>query len=482
MPARNVSALYAVTLSASAARPVASGDSPSAGQDRQHVERPDRRRGSAAGCGTARRRRSRARAPAPTRTAAAPRRRCRTARRSPSSRRSAGWSCPSPAASASRCCQTTLQSRVMASRSRPPEVRDAAIDALDAARHRKQHAGSRRASRTCRPRSAGSSGPATVSDCRMSSGTAITDAIAVSLIVTDRSEPNAGSIRTTACGSTMRRRICARDMPSASAARVWPGRTDSMPGADDLGGIGREVHGQPEQRRPERRHRDAGDDRQREERPHQHDQHGNRAHRVDVEHDERPQPARPVQARERDDEARRRWLVTPDSAGERERDAARPTPRKRQWSVMTAKSKSIGAPAGPRRRVAARRRRYFIVSTTRASSALSFASISFSTARAQARNAGWFLSIAMPTGAAFSGAVLAVVVLRQHGELLELAAHRDPRHAVDRHRVGALRHHFLDRRDAGAGDAAQLRLREALLDPAFLAAARVVRDRDLGLD
>jgi hypothetical protein len=80
-----------------------------------------------------------------------------------------------------------------------------------------------------------------------------------------------------------------------------------------------------------------------------------------------------------------------------------------------------------------------------------------------------------------SRAVLAVVVLRQRRQRGELAAHRDPRHAIDRHGIGALRHHFLDRRDTGAGHAAQLRLRETLLHPAFLAAAGVVRDRDVGL-
>src|SRR6185437_16534009 len=53
-------------------------------------------------------------------------------------------------------------------------------------------------------------------------------------------------------------------------------------------------------------------------------------------------------------------------------------------------------------------------------------------------------------------AVLAVVVLWQHGELLQLATHRDPRHAVDRHRIGALGQHFFDRRDPGACHTAQL--------------------------
>src|SRR5258708_34225211 len=63
----------------------------------------------------------------------------------------------------------------------------------------------------------------------MSSGTAITEAIAVSLMVIESNDPNAGSIRTIACGRMIRRRTCLLDIPSVSAARVWPGRTDSMP-------------------------------------------------------------------------------------------------------------------------------------------------------------------------------------------------------------------------------------------------------------
>ena len=63
----------------------------------------------------------------------------------------------------------------------------------------------------------------------MYSGTAMTEAIAVSLMVIDSTEPNAGSMRTTACGSTISRTTWARDIPSASPARVWPGRTEVTP-------------------------------------------------------------------------------------------------------------------------------------------------------------------------------------------------------------------------------------------------------------
>src|SRR5580692_4400290 len=71
--------------------------------------------------------------------------------------------------------------------------------------------------------------PASVCDCFMYSGTAITAAIAVSLMVIDRIEPNAGSMRTSACGRTTWRIACARDIPSANAARLCPGRTDPTP-------------------------------------------------------------------------------------------------------------------------------------------------------------------------------------------------------------------------------------------------------------
>src|SRR6516164_3431472 len=45
---------------------------------------------------------------------------------------------------------------------------------------------------------------------------------------------------------------------------------------------------------------------------------------------------------------------------------------------------------------------HFIVSMTFCSAAVSCGSIDLATARAQARNSGWFLSMATPTGCAFS--------------------------------------------------------------------------------
>ena len=63
----------------------------------------------------------------------------------------------------------------------------------------------------------------------MYSGTAMTAAIAVSLMAMERIEPKAGSMRITAWGSTICMTVCVRDRPIASAARVWPGRTEAMP-------------------------------------------------------------------------------------------------------------------------------------------------------------------------------------------------------------------------------------------------------------
>ena len=87
----------------------------------------------------------------------------------------------------------------------------------------------------------------------MNSGTAITAAMAVSLMVTECSEPNAGSMRTMACGNTILRTICAPDMPSARPARICPGRDRLDAGAHDFGHVGGDVQRQREQRGPERR-------------------------------------------------------------------------------------------------------------------------------------------------------------------------------------------------------------------------------------
>ena len=41
--------------------------------------------------------------------------------------------------------------------------------------------------------------------------------------------PVGGTITRIACGRTIRRSVCIRDMPSAEAASVWPSSTDRMP-------------------------------------------------------------------------------------------------------------------------------------------------------------------------------------------------------------------------------------------------------------
>ena len=102
-----------------------------------------------------------------------------------------------------------------------------------------------------------------------------------------------------------------------------PHRFDA--GTHDLRSVGRQMHGQADQCGGERGHRDAGDDRQGEVGPYQHHQHGNRTHRVDVQHDRHPQPAGAVHAKKRDDQPRgeareagdhRQENCDPDAVGE----------------------------------------------------------------------------------------------------------------------------------------------------------------------
>src|SRR5258708_26122373 len=71
--------------------------------------------------------------------------------------------------------------------------------------------------------------PATVSERFMYSGTAITAAMAVSLMVIEMMEAKAGSMRTMLWGRMIFLTACARDMPRATAARIWPGLTEVMP-------------------------------------------------------------------------------------------------------------------------------------------------------------------------------------------------------------------------------------------------------------
>ena len=64
--------------------------------------------------------------------------------------------------------------------------------------------------------------------------------------------PNVGTMTRIACGSTTRRMVSVDDMPSESAASVWPASTEMMPARTELGGIG----GLVETEREDRRHDD----------------------------------------------------------------------------------------------------------------------------------------------------------------------------------------------------------------------------------
>ena len=144
--------------------------------------------------------------------------------------------------------QTTDQSKVMTSRDAPragrPRRRRAPPDS---------RAGNRRASPPCRARTAGRSCRPRSAICRSSSGTAITEAMALSLMAMTSSEPSAGSMRIRACGRMMVRIACGRLIPSASAARIWPRPHRGEPGADGLRDIGAEMEAERDHCRPSRR-------------------------------------------------------------------------------------------------------------------------------------------------------------------------------------------------------------------------------------
>ena len=89
-----------------------------------------------------------------------------------------------------------------------------------------------------------------------SSKYAMTTTSEVVLSIEIVSLPVGGTITRIACGSTIRRRVCVRDSPSAPAASLCPWSTDWMPRAHDLRHVGGLVEPQAEQRRGE--HRDHG--------------------------------------------------------------------------------------------------------------------------------------------------------------------------------------------------------------------------------
>ena len=59
--------------------------------------------------------------------------------------------------------------------------------------------------------------------------TAMVKASEVSFTSVITSLPTAGMTRFTVCGRTMRKKVCARDSPSAFAASCCPGSMESMP-------------------------------------------------------------------------------------------------------------------------------------------------------------------------------------------------------------------------------------------------------------
>ncbi len=58
-------------------------------------------------------------------------------------------------------------------------------------------------------------------------GTALTREVVLSIEIV--SLPVGGTTTRMACGSTMRRSVCMRDIPRADAASDWPSSTDRMP-------------------------------------------------------------------------------------------------------------------------------------------------------------------------------------------------------------------------------------------------------------
>ncbi len=62
-----------------------------------------------------------------------------------------------------------------------------------------------------------------------SSVAAMTLPIEVVLSMATTSLPVGGMMQRSACGRTIRRSVCSRCMPSASAASVWPWSTEAIP-------------------------------------------------------------------------------------------------------------------------------------------------------------------------------------------------------------------------------------------------------------
>ncbi len=173
----------------------------------------------------------------------------------------------------------------------------------------------------------------------MYSGTAITEAMAVSLMVMEMIEPNAGSMRTMAWGRMISRiSLRVRHAEREGGARLpWADGGDA--GADDLGDVGGDVQRQRDKRGPEGRQREAGDDGQCEVGPDQDDKDGHRAHRVDIEDEGHAQPGRAVAAREADGGANQEGAE--DGEEGEQRVISSPDSRNRQLSRMGDMSMSM---------------------------------------------------------------------------------------------------------------------------------------------
>ena len=125
--------------------------------------------------------------------------------------------------------------------------------------------------------------PATICVWRSSSGTAMTEAMALSLMAMTKSEPSAGSMRISACGRMMVRIAWKRLMPSASAACIWLRRTEVRPARIGLGDIGAEMDAEPGDAGGHGVDGVADEQGKGEEGPDQHGEQRDRPHRVDVE-------------------------------------------------------------------------------------------------------------------------------------------------------------------------------------------------------
>ena len=143
----------------------------------------------------------------------------------------------------------------------------------------------------------------------MRSGTAIRDTIVVALKSEMKMLSPSGSIRRTTCGSVIRRRIRASDMPKARPASTLPFGIGLDAGPEGLGEIAAVDEAERNHGGNEGMELDAGAERKAEQQrqdevhPHQHDVVGRVAEKLDVKRADPAQRARPAQAHERGGQA-----------------------------------------------------------------------------------------------------------------------------------------------------------------------------------